>query len=190
MPKPDQIQVSKFLSLVLRHQPELIGIKLDEAGWAEVDALLTAMAAHQRAISRNQLQQIVAESDKQRFAFSDDGQKIRASQGHSVEVELGYAAAKPPERLYHGTVEKFLASIRQAGLIKGSRHHVHLSSDWATAMQVGARRGKPVVLVVRCQEMHAAGISFFISANGVWLTDHVPPEHIDFPLAPLSSPSL
>jgi putative RNA 2'-phosphotransferase len=123
----------------------------------------------------------VATSDKKRFAFSDDGRRIRASQGHSVEVDLEYAPQAPPELLYHGTASRFLNSIREQGLMKMARHHVHLSAETAVTLQVGARRGRPVLLTIRAGEMHQAGHIFYRSANGVWLVDHVPPQFIEFP---------
>jgi putative RNA 2'-phosphotransferase len=169
---------SKFLSLVLRHQPELIGIELDPAGWTSVDGLLAAATAASQEIDYDRLLRIVYENDKQRFALSDDGLRIRANQGHSVSVELGYQPVAPPEVLYHGTVEKFLAAIMQEGLRPQSRHHVHLSADKKTAKAVGCRRGKPILLEIAAMEMHAEGVSFFRSANGVWLTDTVPPEFL------------
>ncbi len=175
---------SKFLSLVLRHQPDLIGIVLDDAGWTDVDTLLAKARAKGTAISRDELVEIVRSSDKQRFALSADGTQIRANQGHSIEVDLKLEPIAPPEMLLHGTVDKFLDSIRKSGLIKGSRHHVHLSADAVTASKVGERRGKPVLLEVRAAAMAAAGHEFFRSANGVWLTDHVPPEFIVFPTTP------
>ena len=171
---------SKFLSLVLRHEPQRIGIVLDSAGWTDVAALLTATAAHGTPITRDELVQIVATSDKQRFALSEDGARIRANQGHSVEVELELAPATPPTVLYHGTVDRFVDSIRAQGLIKGERHHVHLSADVETAQKVGGRRGRYAILVVRAGEMAEAGHPFFVSQNGVWLTEHVPVEFIDF----------
>ena len=172
---------SKFLSLVLRHDPDRIGITLDDAGWTDVAALLDATAAHGVMITRDELVQIVATSDKQRFALSPDGARIRANQGHSVEVDLALAPATPPAVLYHGTVGQFVDSIREQGLIKGARHHVHLSADTATAAKVGGRRGKPVILTVRAADMVAAGHTFFCSENGVWLVDHVQAQFIDFP---------
>src|SRR5664279_196057 len=173
--------LSKFLSLVLRHEPQRIGITLDSAGWTDVAALLAATAAHGTPITRAELDQIVATSDKQRFALSEDGMRIRANQGHSVEVELELAPATPPTILYHGTVDRFVDSIRAQGLIKGERHHVHLSADLETAQKVGGRRGKPLILVVRAADMDAAGHTFYVSQNGVWLTDHVPTVFLDFP---------
>ncbi len=172
---------SKFLSLVLRHEPGLIGIALDDAGWTDVDALLAACARHGQPVTRAELDELVAASDKQRFAFSPDGRQIRANQGHSVEVDLALEPITPPAVLLHGTVDKFLAAIRAQGLIKGERHHVHLSAERETANKVGQRRGRAVVLTVQAGAMAAAGHVFYRSANGVWLVDHVPPAFIDFP---------
>lgn len=180
MPKDKSVKTSKFLSLVLRHNPGLIGITLDSAGWVYVAELLQACRAHGQPITLDELREVVAGNDKQRFSFSEDGRKIRANQGHSVPVELGYAPAAPPEILYHGTVEKFLPSIREEGLKKGSRHHVHLSPDEETAKRVGGRRGKPVILRVESGRMGRDGYEFFRSANGVWLTERVPPEYLIF----------
>jgi putative RNA 2'-phosphotransferase len=177
----DGTRLSKFLSLVLRHEPGKIGLSLDEAGWVEIDALLAPCERHGVALTRERLGQIVAGSDKQRFAFDATGRRIRASQGHSVPVDLGYDPVTPPTELFHGTVAKFVAAIRAEGLRKGARHHVHLSDDEATAGKVGQRRGAPVVLVVDAAAMHCAGYVFFRSANGVWLTDAVPSQFITFP---------
>ena len=172
---------SKFLSLVLRHDPARIGITLDDAGWTAVDALLVACAAHGVEITRAELDDIVATSEKQRYALSEDGTQIRANQGHSVPVSLGLPPTTPPETLYHGTVDAALAGIRTQGILKGSRHDVHLSADLDTATKVGGRRGKAVILTIRAGAMAEAGHAFFVSENGVWLTDHVPPQFIDFP---------
>ena len=172
---------SKFLSLVLRHQPGKIGITLDEAGWIDVDVLLRAMADHGQCLSRATLETVVRENDKQRFALSEDGTRIRANQGHSIQVELGYAAADPPEILLHGTPSRFVDSIREAGIKAMDRHHVHLHSDESTAAAVGRRRGKPVLLRIRSREMFDQGHKFFVTPNQVWLTDYVPPSFIDFP---------
>ncbi len=172
---------SKFLSLILRHEPERVGLTLDGAGWVEVGELLQALSRHGVSLTLEQLQHIVATSDKKRFAFSEDGRRIRASQGHSVEVNLQYTPQTPPENLYHGTATRFLDSIRQKGLHRMQRHHVHLQPETATALQVGARHGKPVLLTIRAGEMHRAGHVFYCSANGVWLVDHVPAQFIDFP---------
>lgn len=175
------VRASKFLSLVLRHDPGKIGIALDANGWTDVAALLERLAAHGHPLTRAELSELVATSDKQRFALSPDGERIRANQGHSVEVELDLPPLSPPDQLFHGTVAELLASIRASGLIKGARHHVHLSADVETAHRVGARRGKPVVLTVKAAEMAAASHAFYRSANGVWLTDHVPPSFLVFP---------
>jgi putative RNA 2'-phosphotransferase len=172
------IKASKFLSLILRHKPETIGLVLDEAGWTPVADLLAGCARKGIHLSLPELKELVSASDKQRFTLSEDGLFIRANQGHSVAVELGLKPAVPPEVLYHGTIEKFLPSIRMAGLRKGQRHHVHLSSDEATALRVGQRRGLPVILKIQARSMHAEGFVFFLSANDVWLTDHVPSQYI------------
>jgi putative RNA 2'-phosphotransferase len=174
------VKVSRFLSLVLRHQPEKIGLQLDEAGWTEVEELIEACRAHGVALTVEELRYIVIHNDKRRFAFSDDGQRIRASQGHSIEIALGYEPATSPDRLYHGTAERFLDSIRARGLVKGQRHHVHLSADAETATNVGQRHGKPVVLEVRAGQMQQDGFVFYFSANGVWLTEHVPASYLIF----------
>lgn len=172
------VRFSRFLSYVLRHHPDAVGLTLDAAGWVEVEALLAACAEHGRPLTLDELAQVVACDDKQRYAFSDDGLRIRASQGHSVAVELGYEPRVPPEILYHGTTERFLEAIRREGLRRGERHHVHLSADEETARRVGARRGRPVVLRVRAGEMARAGAPFFLSANGVWLTEVVGAQFI------------
>jgi putative RNA 2'-phosphotransferase len=173
------VRLSKFLSLVLRHNPGAIGIALDPHGWVDIDELLAAAQRRGTALDHATLLRIVAENEKRRFALSDDGRRIRASQGHSVAVDLGLEPAAPPELLYHGTATRFLDSIRREGLRPGSRQHVHLSADHATAVQVGRRHGQPAVLAVRAGAMAAAGFSFFRSANGVWLTNRVPPEYLE-----------
>ncbi len=172
-------RASKFLALVLRHQPELVGIELDDAGWTDVDALLAACATRGVRLTHDELRALVVGSDKQRFALSVDGRRIRANQGHSVTVELGLPDAVPPARLYHGTYPGAVASIRAQGLLKGQRHAVHLAADTMTASKVGMRRGAPVILIVRADEMAAAGHRFQVSTNGVWLTEHVPPAFIE-----------
>ena len=177
----DLIRSSKFLSLILRHEPEKFEVVLDSAGWTEVDALLEACRKHGRAIDRALLEQIVATNDKRRFSFDETGTRIRANQGHSVEVELGYAPASPPALLYHGTATRFLEAIRAEGLKKMARHHVHLSADEVTARAVGQRHGKPAVLVIDAAAMVGGGFSFFLSTNRVWLVDQVPAKFIRFP---------
>ncbi|MBM7775735.1 putative RNA 2'-phosphotransferase [Actinokineospora baliensis] len=175
------IRLSKRLSKVLRHDPGSIGVTLDPAGWIAVDELLKALAEHGTRMSRATLERVVAENNKSRFAFDDTGSRIRASQGHTVAVELGLPEATPPPVLYHGTVAAALGGIRAEGLRPMKRHHVHLSANVETAMNVGARRGKPVVLGVDAAGMGAAGYVFLISANGVWLTERVPVEYLDLP---------
>jgi len=150
-------KTSKFLSLVLRHEPERVGLKLGEAGWVRVDELLKAVNRHGVSLTLDQLKHIVATSDKKRFAFSDDGRRIRASQGHSLAVDLQYQAQPPPEFLYHGTATRFLPGIRRDGLQRMQRHDVHLSAETKVTVQVGARHGKPVLLIIRAGDMHRAG---------------------------------
>lgn len=166
--------ISKFLSLVLRHRPEAVGLALDRSGWASVDELLRALAGHGKSLTRAELEQIVATSDKRRFALSPDHSMIRANQGHSVQVDLALLPASPPDVLFHGTVERCLSAIRAQGLRKGQRHHVHLSASRELAVIVGKRRGEPYVLEVDARGMAASGFVFYRSENDVWLTDHVP----------------
>jgi putative RNA 2'-phosphotransferase len=175
------IRLSKFLSLVLRHQPQKIGLTLDTNGWAQVDELLAQVNRHGVALTPAVLEQVVRLNDKQRFAFSDDGLRIRASQGHSISVDLALEPVEPPAVLYHGTADRFIPSIREKGLLAGRRDHVHLSADEVTAVKVGRRHGRPVVLQVQAAEMHAAGHLFYLSANGVWLVGHVPAGFLLFP---------
>lgn len=174
-------ELSKFLSYVLRHRPDSIGLELDDEGWAFIDALLAGAAKAGKPMTRDDLQEVVETNAKKRFAISADGARIRASQGHSVRVELGYEPVEPPETLYHGTAPQFLDEIRRGGLKRMRRHHVHLSPDRVTAAAVGQRRGKPVILEVRAGDMARAGHLFYISDNGVWLTDDVPPAYLTFP---------
>ncbi|WP_055698755.1 MULTISPECIES: RNA 2'-phosphotransferase [Streptomyces] len=181
MKVPDEqrtVKVSKYLSKHLRHQPERIGLTLDENGWVEIDALLAAAAAHRFPVTRAELDHVVATNDKRRFAV--EGGRIRAQQGHSVDVDLGLPPATPPAYLYHGTVAARLAAIRAEGLRPMNRHAVHLSPDRETATRVGARRGRPVVLPVDAGAMHRDGHVFRVSGNGVWLTDAVPPAYLRF----------
>ena len=173
------VSTSKFLSLVLRHQPEVIGLSLDDSGWADIDTLIRLSQPH-KPLTRALIEQVVEENSKQRFAISDDGRRIRANQGHSIKVDLGFVPVTPPTLLYHGSATRFVDAIRREGLVKRSRQHVHLSADADTATAVGARHGKPAVLIVRAGDMAAAGHAFFRSENGVWLTDAVPVRFIDF----------
>jgi putative RNA 2'-phosphotransferase len=168
------VTVSKFLAKHLRHAPDALGLTLQPGGWVPVDDLLAASERAGFAITYDELIECVETNDKQRFSFDDTGDLIRANQGHSIEVDLQLEENVPPDILFHGTVERFLASIMAEGLKKGKRHHVHLSQDTETARKVGARRGKPVILQVDAGKMHAAGFKFFLSVNGVWLTESVP----------------
>ena len=178
MDEKTRTATSKFLSFVLRHKPEAIGIALDRGGWVDVDVLLGACSRHGRPLRRADLDEVVATNSKKRFAFSHDGQRIRANQGHSTGVDLGYEPAEPPDVLFHGTVCRHLPSIRSNGLLPMGRHHVHLSPDEGTARSVGSRRGKPVVLRIDARAMRDAGHVFFESPNHVWLTEVVPSAFI------------
>lgn len=185
------VKISKFLSLVLRHQPEKVGLVLDEAGWVDVDELIAASAAAGRRFSRADLDLVVATNNKKRFAYSQDGRRIRASQGHTVTVDLGLQVTPPPDVLYHGTAAATLPFIYREGLKPMARQHVHLSADVETAVRVGARHGRPVVLEVDAAGLAAAGHEFRLSDNGVWLTDAVPADRLreiaSPPIAALSS---
>ena len=172
--KKSQKKLSKFLSLILRHRPHIIGISLTEKGWTDTQTLIERMNANGRTIDMETLCTIVETNDKKRYAFNEDKSLIRANQGHSVKVNLGYQEKTPPTTLYHGTAKKNLDSIFKTGIVKRNRHQVHLSSTKETAIKVGQRHGKPVVLIVLSEEMHKEGFTFYESDNGVWLTDHVP----------------
>ena len=170
------VKISKYLAKHLRHRPERIGLTLDAGGWTSVPDLLDAAARHGFPFTRAELEHVVAVNDKRRYAL--DGDRIRAVQGHSIDVDLGLPAVPPPELLYHGTTEAAAPAIRREGLRRMDRHAVHLSPDTETARRVGARRGRPVVLVVEAGRMAADGHEFRVSANGVWLADAVPPEYL------------
>ena len=165
---------SKFLSLILRHKPELIDLRLDKYGWTRVDELIEKSRANGKDLDHETLKDIVVTNEKQRFSFNGDKTKIRANQGHSIPIDLGLEPIEPPAILFHGTAEKYLADILQLGLQKKGRHHVHLSADIATALAVGKRHGKPVVLEISASEMFRQGFKFFVSENRVWLTEEVP----------------
>ncbi|MCA9591361.1 MAG: RNA 2'-phosphotransferase [Myxococcales bacterium] len=176
------MRISKLLALALRHEPTALGLSLDARGWASVDDVLRGLGDRGLTISEEELEQVVAASDKQRFALSADGARIRANQGHSVRVDLGLSPAVPPEVLFHGTTTRFGDSIREGGLVAGARTHVHLSADEATARTVALRRRGPhVILRVRAGDLHRTGALFYQSENGVWLTDAVPPTHLVWP---------
>lgn len=171
-------KTSIFISLVLRHKPEAAGITVDEHGWADVGELLRGLAEHGYPISMAQLEDIVKSDEKQRYSFSEDKKLIRANQGHSIPVDVQLAEKEPPQLLYHGTAEKSLQAIKEQGLKPMSRLYVHLSKDEQTAVKVGSRHGKPVVLIVRAGDMYKDGYRFFLSQNGIWLTKEVPPGYL------------
>ncbi len=171
--------ISKFLSLVLRHQPETIDLNLNKNGWANISELIEKSKIRNIHFSKEDLWEVVTTNDKQRFAFNDDKSQIRANQGHSIKkVDLKLETVEPPEFLYHGTVEKFISSILENGLLKMERQHVHLSKDIETALKVGSRRGKPIILKIASGKMYEKNYTFFCSQNGVWLTEIVPVEFI------------
>jgi putative RNA 2'-phosphotransferase len=177
----DLVKASKFMSLVLRHRPEEIGLVLDGQGWASIDELIEKAGRHGVALTHELIARVAETSDKQRFAIDATGQRIRANQGHSVDVDLGLAPTEPPLILFHGTGETSVAAIRAEGLKAGQRQHAHLSPDEDTAIKVGSRHGRPVVLRIAAGRMHKQGHAFFLSTNGVWLTDSVPVQFIEFP---------
>lgn len=178
MTKEHNKSISKFLSLVLRHQPEEIGLSLNENGWADVAELMQKSARKGRRFSMEELEEIVATNDKKRFSFNEDKTMIRANQGHSVEIDLTLQAITPPHELYHGTAQKNLDSILEKGIQKMSRQHVHLSADKETAFKVGSRHSKPVILTINTAQMHQDGLLFYQSDNGVWLTEAVASQYI------------
>ncbi|HEX6429888.1 MAG TPA: RNA 2'-phosphotransferase [Niastella sp.] len=172
--------ISKLLSLVLRHEPEYIGLSLDTEGWANVSELIEKVNQKGIRLDFDILQTVVDTNDKKRFAFNDDKTRIRASQGHSIDVDLNLPVQVPPAVLYHGTADTNIAAIKQHGVEKRARQHVHLSVEKGTASNVGQRHGKPVILVIQALAMHEQGHKFYLSDNGVWLTDQIPPAFIDF----------
>ena len=174
---PDLIKISKYISLILRHKPEVIGIKLDAHGWADVDALLAGIG-NKYAIDRDILDEIVRKDSKQRYSFNEDKTRIRANQGHSVQVDVELSEAAPPEVLYPGTAQKFASSIEKQGLLPKNRLYVHLSADAKTAEKVGRRHGEPVIYLVSAGQMRCDGYTFYLSANGVWLTKTVPAQYL------------
>lgn len=172
--------VSKYLSYILRHKPETIGLTLDSEGWADVSELIECANRKGESLTHELIEEAVETNSKKRFALNAERTQIRANQGHSVAIDLGLEPVEPPVVLYHGTATRFIDSIREQGLIRGSRSHVHLSADQTTAVDVGRRHGKPTVLTVNSSEMHKQGYEFFLSDNGVWLTTAVPSEFIKF----------
>ena len=176
----DVSRESRFLSLILRHKPDEVGLKLGPGGWVRIDELLGAMKRVGRKLTRDHLIEIVEQNDKKRFTISSDGERIRAAQGHSIDVDLDLPAQAPPDELFHGTARAHLGEIFSAGIIPGRRQQVHLSVDIATALTVGGRHGKPVVLTVAAKAMNQHGHKFYRADNGVWLTDHVPTGYLSF----------
>lgn len=181
MNEKDKKRISKFLSLLLRHRPEKIGLKLDENGWADIEELRMKSAKHKVKFTFEELEEVVNTNNKMRFIISDDQTKVRANQGHSLkDIDLEFENVEPPEFLYHGTVSKFMSNIKQQGLKKMNRQHVHLSKDRETAINVGSRRGNALILSIRSGEMYREGLEFYCSENGVWLANEVPTKYIDF----------
>ncbi|VTR94957.1 rna 2 -phosphotransferase : Probable RNA 2'-phosphotransferase OS=Nostoc sp. PCC 7107 GN=kptA PE=3 SV=1: PTS_2-RNA [Gemmata massiliana] len=178
MDEKKRVRLSKFMSKLLRHEPESIGITLESGGWVLVTDLLTGLEKAGTRTSREELNIVVAKCEKQRFTFDETGTKIRANQGHSTDVDLQLEEAEPPAELFHGTAYTTVPVILRDGLLKMARHHVHLSADPVTATKVGQRHGKPVILVVDTAKMRADGHIFYRSTNGVWLVEHVPPQYL------------
>ncbi|MFT3736849.1 MAG: RNA 2'-phosphotransferase [Rhodocyclaceae bacterium] len=174
-------KTSKFLSFILRHKPEDIGLVLDAQGWASIEELMLRAGQHGTRLDRELIEEVVETSDKRRFIISDDGERIRANQGHSIPVDLGLVPVSPPDLLFHGTATRFVEAIRVEGLLPRARHHVHLSANRETAAAVGTRHGKLAMLEIRSGDMARAGHPFYVSVNGVWLVDAVPAEFIRFP---------
>ena len=174
---PDLTRISKYMSLILRHKPQVIGIQLDAHGWADVNALLAGISK-KCPINRDILEEIVQSDEKQRYSLSEDGTKIRANQGHSIPVDVELTLTEPPETLYHGTAQRFAASIEAQGLLPQNRLYVHLSPDPETAEKVGRRHGEPVIYLVAAGQMYRDGYRFYLSANGVWLTKVVPAPYL------------
>ncbi len=172
------VRISKFLSLVLRHKPEHIGLTLDPEGWANVEELIRKSLESGVVLDRPTLRMVVEEAEKKRFSFSEDGLRVRANYGHSIPVSLGEESAEPPEFLFHGTARRFLSSIKHGGLGPGDRQYVHLVEDEKTAIEVGHRHGEPLVLVIKAHEMYEKGYGFFKTASAIWLTKEVPVEYI------------
>lgn len=177
--KKENVKIAKLLCFVLRHKPESIGLSLDKHGWAVVDDLVRLTPKYNLTVDR--LHEIANDDDKMRFAFSDDNTRIRANQGHSIDIEPDFEEATPPDLLYHGTAERFLKSILSEGVSKQKRHHVHLSENMRTASEVGKRYGKPVILFVDAKAMLDDGYTFFRTLNNVWLVEHIPPRYLITP---------
>ncbi|UZT96330.1 RNA 2'-phosphotransferase [Chryseobacterium fluminis] len=178
MNEKERKKISKFISLVLRHKPEVIHLNIDEYGWADVDELMAKSANHGNGFTFEELEEMVETNDKKRFVFNEDKTRIRANQGHSIDIDLALKPQQPPEFLYHGTAQSNIDSILRNGIEKRNRQHVHLSQDKETATRVGMRHGKPVILIIRTKEMSEDGIAFYLSENNVWLTDFVDAKYV------------
>jgi putative RNA 2'-phosphotransferase len=176
----NRLRLSKFMSLVLRHDPGVIGHSIDTGGWMSIEDLVFGANRQGVYLTRESVIAIAQEDEKGRYGLSDDGLRIKATYGHSIEVDLGLDALKPPEHLFHGTATRFLNSIKQAGITRKRRRYVHLSADRLTAVKVGGRHGRPVILTVKTGRMFDAGFVFYRSESGIWLTGRVPPEYVDF----------
>ena len=172
------VKISTFLSFVLRHRPDNIGIELDEHGWANVEELILGVKKKHPIMTMELLEEIVRTDDKMRYSFNEDKTLIRANQGHSIPVDVELMELVPPTLLYHGTAEKYVESIDATGLIPKSRLYVHLSADYDTAIKVGTRHGAPVIYTVDATRMHEDGHKFYRSVNGVWLTKEVPVKYL------------
>ena len=180
MDERDIVHISKFLSLVLRHRPEVVGMKLEEGGWLRVDELIAGAKEAGVSLNREVLRVVVEHSDRKRFSFSEDGQKVRANYGHSIPIDLDLEPIEPPEFLFHGSAVQFIDAIRREGLVPQGRQYVHLSPDEQTAAEVGQRHGEAVVCTIQARLMHESGFRFYRTVSGLWLTEHVPSEYIEF----------
>lgn len=177
----DIVHLSKFLSLVLRHDPAIVGLSLEAGGWVDVDKLIDGAKRAGVSLDLASLRQVVDRSEKKRFTLSEDGRRIKANYGHSIAVDLGLQPSIPPDILFHGTARHLLDSIRAEGVLRGGRRYVHLSGDETTAVAVGQRHGEPAVLAIHARLMHEDGFEFFLSESGIWLTRSVPPHYVEFP---------
>lgn len=177
MTETEKKRIGKFISLILRHDPQKIGLKLDANGWADVDELITKSAKHRVEFTREELDEIVSTNNKQRYSYNANATCIRANQGHSINIDLELKPTSPPPFLYHGTPENFVSIIKQEGIKAMNRQYVHLSADKETATKVGQRRGKPYIFTILSEKMYKDGIVFYQAANGVWLTDYVDPKY-------------
>ena len=177
----DLVRLSKFLSLVLRHDPKVVGLSLDRGGWVDVDGLISGSKKAGVTLDRDLLQQVVDQGEKRRFSLSPDGQRVKANYGHSIDIDLALEPSEPPEILFHGTARHLVDGIREQGVMRAGRRYVHLSGDETEAEAVGRRHGDPVVLKIRAREMHRDGFEFFLSESGIWLTRSVPPHYVEFP---------